>query len=243
MRRKKNYLKIACIGIALSLAVAYIAYFAGPRLLKMYVHAGIGFIHRQPIFGMKPSEVPVPLEVDEDYLAELKPYEFSDVSVSLPKEFRVVQGSEEKSYYKKRPWKTMGAVVYLLYQPPHYFVDSFPDIKQQGITDDYTFVKKTMQSDADFIHTVTDAFFVVMKSLFTPDLGNQKNLSMISFEGRGKRGFISFNLGETEYAYVCDIFDSQNNYFKIFLRDKSRKMDLKKMFTIISTIRKTGYLH
>lgn len=240
MRRRKNWLKITFIILALAGAVLYIAHFAGPKILRMYVHAGIGFIHRQPIFGMKPSDASVPLEINEEYLTELKPYKFSDVSISLPKEYRVVQGTEEKSYYKKYTKKSSGAVVYLLYQPPHYFVDSFPDIKEKGVTDDYTFVKKTMQSDADIIRNVTDAFFVVMKSLFTPDLGNQKNLCMISFEGHGKKGFISFNLGETEYAFVCDVFDSGNNYFKIFLRDKSRKMDLRKIFTIISTVRKSG---
>jgi len=150
-----------------------------------------------------------------------------------------VQGEEEKTYYKKRPWKTMGSIVYLLYQPPDYFVNSFPDIKEKGVTDDYTFVKRTMCSDADSIRTITDAFFVVMKSIFTPDLGDQKNLCMISFEGDGKKGFISFNLGKKEFAYSADIFDKDRNYFKIFLRDRSRKIDLKKVFTIISTIRKT----
>jgi hypothetical protein len=88
------------------------------------------------------------------------------------------------------------------------------------------------------IHNLTDTFFVIMKSIFTPNLGDENNLRIIPFVLGDKKGFITYNLAQTENYFDCDMIDSRGEYFKVYIKDKAAELDLEKVMTIISTVKK-----
>lgn len=220
------------------LAIAYIYKFGGPSILRLYVGSGIGNCQNQPIFCIAPGEEVLRHEVDKDYLSQLKLQKFPELELYLPKELKGVLGESSRTYYKKRPWKTGTSVAYILFEKPNYFVGLFPQLAKQGVKDDYTFVTRTMSAKFDAINNITDAFFVIMKSIFTPDLGDQKNTKIVRFISRDKRGFITYNLSASGNYFDCNILDLQQNYFKLYIKDKAAMLDLDKVLSIISTINK-----
>jgi hypothetical protein len=237
---KHKIRKFFLLTVLLSLAVVYIARFGGPQLLKFYIKTGMGSCHDQKIFCALPERSYRDPAVDESFLAELKTYTFPEMQIGLPKEVKVVMGDQTRSYYKKRPWKTRGSVAYLLYRAPGFFIGLFPQLRKSGINDDYAFVARMMQARVEDISGIDDSFFVIIKSLFTPDLGSQDEMSIISFTLGEKRGFITFNLEPQTRYFDCNFFDAKDNYFKVYIKDKQAALDLPKVFAIISTVRKPG---
>ena len=110
------------------------------------------------------------------------------------------------------------------------------------------------------ITNFTDLFFIIIKGIFTPDLGDQKGVLMTQFRMSGKRGFINYNLsgqdkialsapaalprndGHKLYAPVnyfdCNIIDDQDGFFKIYIKDAGARLDLNRVLAIISTANK-----
>jgi hypothetical protein len=128
--------------------------------------------------------------------------------------------------------------MYLLRQKPDFFVQLFPRFTRGQIENDYDFVRRTMSARVDSIKDVTDTFFVIMKTIFTPYLGDQANLVMLEFTSGNRRGFINYNLGKRDNYFDCNIIDDQEGFFKVYIRDEGARLNLKKVFTIISTLNK-----
>jgi hypothetical protein len=216
----------------------YIARFGGPAILRVYIQFGTAGIKKLAIFSCAPEEEITPPSINKKYLEELNLYRLRELEVRLPKTMKVVEGTISKTYYKKRSWRRDGSVAYLLCERPGFFVNLFPELNKQGVTDDYLFLSRTMNAKTEEIKTLSDAFFVVMKSIFTPDLGDQQNLKMVKFSWEGKRGFINYNLGSKESYYDCNLIDSEGNFLKLCIKDKSALLDLDKVLAIISSIKK-----
>ena len=158
--------------------------------------------------------------------------------VFLPKEFTVVKEKITKVYYKRKKRTSSDAIFYLLYEPPDFFINLFPELKNRGIDDDYGIIYRTMNARLSEVKTLNDAFFLIMKGLFIPDLGDQKKVKMTTFVMRDKKGFISYNLNQKGNLFDCNIFDKEKNLFKIYIKDKRAALSLEKVFTIISTVKK-----
>ncbi len=225
-------------GIAFILALAFVIKFGGPGLLRSYVEMGLGGSHKLPVFYTAPDQEVNNFSVDEAYIAGLAKYEIGGMAISIPKEFTLINEHIQKVYFKKKYAPFKGPVVYLLYEKPGFFTSLFPDIKKQGITDDYAFISRMMSAKVTDIKNITSAFFVVIKSLFTPDLGDQANLKIIKFATADRKGFIAYNLSSRANYFNCDVFDNQNNYFKVYIKDKNANLDLDKVLMITSTVKK-----
>ena len=76
-----------------------------------------------------------------------------------------------------------------------------------------------------------------MKSIFTPDVGNQRDAKMIEFRVADKHGFMTYNLSGEKNYFDCDAFNRTGGYFKVYIKDKGANLDLRKVMTIISTIK------
>ena len=225
--------------ILLAFSIIFVAKFAGPELLKLYLKSGVGDCENIPILCMAPEENITKVDIDKEYLNELLPYKFPpDMQVYLPKEFTVVKELITKVYYKRKKRASSDATFYLLYEPPDFFSNLFPQLKNRGIEDDYDIIGRTMSAKLREVKTLNDAFFIIMKGIFTPDLGDQRKVKMATFITHDKRGFINYNLGQKENLFDCNIFDKDNNFFKIYIKDKNAALDLEKVFTIISTVKK-----
>ena len=96
-----------------------------------------------------------------------------------------------------------------------------------------------MSAKINEVKTLNDAFFIIMKGIFTPDLGDQTKVKMARFVTNDKKGFINYNLSKKENFFDCNIFDEEKNFFKIYIKDRRAALDLEKVFTIISTVKKT----
>jgi|GEM_PF-378959 len=238
-KKKEFVLKIVSTVFALAASAVFVAYYAGPRLLRLYVEFGIGNCHKIPILCTMPSRTIIDPEVSKEYLSELLPYTFSKISISLPKGFTVVQETEKKVYYKRHKRLDKGSVAYLLYQPPGFFINLFPQVKRLGITDNYAFLKRTMLAHPGGIHTLNDVFFVVMKSIFIPDLGQQSHATMAEVSIGKRRGFLNYNLAKEISYFECSLVNEEGEYFKVYIKDKSATLDLNKFLNIISTMRKS----
>ena len=86
------------------------------------------------------------------------------------------------------------------------------------------------------INSVNDAFFVILKSIFTPDLGDQKTVKMIQFKSDARNYFLNYNLTGPAYFFDCTILTEEGDFFKVYIKDNFKTLDLNKVFSIISTI-------
>lgn len=233
---KKRALKYILIAVVLSSALLFVAKFGGPALLKAYVKTGIGNCWTMPLFCFVPEKEIMNPHIDKTYIQELLPYAFPGIEISIPKGFTVIKGKITKVYYKKRKFDAKSPVIYLLYQKPKFFVNLFPQVKKQGVESNYNFVTRTMTAKVQDINNITDAFFVIMKSIFTPNIGDQANIKMVKFESADNKGFITYDLSPSGNYFDCDVISSDDTFFKIYIKDKGATLDLDKVLAIISTL-------
>lgn len=219
-----------------SAAVIFVAYFGGPNILKAYIETGIGTCKKIPILCKSPTQEIKSPGIDKAYVTGLLPYKFSKLSISAPRGFAVIQELEKKLYYKKRLNRNKESVIFTFRQDPGYFTKLFPQIKRMGINDNYAFIKQLIFARTDKIANINDAFFVILKSVFTPDLGDQHKVIMASLELPDRRGFINYNLFDEKYYFECNIINKNGDFFKVYIRDVNRALELKEVIAIISTL-------
>lgn len=224
--------------ILLLVTLAYLEKFGKAPLLRTYIELGIGNCQKIPILCILPEREIINPKINKEYLAKLVPYNFPETEIYMPKGFTVIKEEIKRAYYKNKRRKHKDAAAYLLYEKPDFFIGLFPQVKKQGIKNDYTFLSRTMYACPKGINNLTDTFFVIMKTIFTPDLGDQKNAKMVKFSIGDKKGFVTYNLGSTENYFDCNIIDEQKGFFKIYIKDKEAALDLDKVLAIISTVQK-----
>jgi hypothetical protein len=222
--------------IILIIALAFIIKFAGPNLLKQYISYGIGDCRSTPILCMQPEEKTFTPQINNEYLDTLIPHTFPKMTVSVPKGFALVQELIKQPYYKKRHSGNK-AVIYLLIQEPGAFIKLYTEVKKQGINDKFEFINRLMHASLNQIKNITDAFFVIMKSVFTPDIGCQSTAKMIKFQIGDLKGFINYQLCKPDNYFDCNVFDANGNFFKVYIKDIGAFLDLNNVFAIISTLK------
>lgn len=234
---KNKTIKRISLAVFLLFAFIFVAKFARPAILKLYVTSGVGNCQKIPILCIAPETESVNYEVNKEYLAELVPYTLEEIKASCPKEFKVIKETISKTYYKKKRQQG-NSVIYLLYQKPDFFMGLFPQLKKAGIKNDTEFVSRTMHARIDSISNLTDTFFVINKSIFTPDLGDQKNTKIIKFSLNDKNGFLSYNFDASGNYFDCNMFNDKGDFFKVYIKDRAKILDLGKALAIISTVQK-----
>lgn len=233
----KRFLKYLPVAAALTAGALFVVCFAGSSFLRMYVQAGIGTCGKIPILCMSPEEEVIEASVDRRYLKELLLYEFPLMNIRLPSGFSVVQ-EEIKQEYKQEPGaQEETGIIYLLYKEPNFFPGLYPQLNKKIITGNYQFIRHTMLAKLSEIKNLTDTFFVIMKGIFTPNLGDQKKAVMFEFVMPDRKGFINYNLGEKINYFDCNVINDKDEFFKIYIRDTARKLGLEKVLTIISTVK------
>jgi len=233
MKKKKFSLTLVVI-VLLALAILFVVRFSGHAFLRMYVEAGIGSCRKIPILCMTPSENLFASKVDHEFTDSLIPYKFPGMDISMPKGFAVVKETIKKVYYKRKKRGYADKVAYILHKPPLFFVSLYPQLQKVGVKDDYEFIKRTMHANLNKVKNITDAFFVIMKGIFIPDMGDQTNVKMIEFQSEDKRGFINYNL--SRIAFDCNIIKEKGGFFKVYIKDVDASLDLDKVLAIINTI-------
>ncbi len=235
---KNKTLKNITIILALFASLIYVAKFAGPELLKLYIGYGIGDCRKVPVLCVIPSEEIVNPLVDSQYLEGLTLYNFPDLKIYLPKTFLVTKEKIKKVYYKRARRAKDEDVAFLLYEKPYFFINLFPQSKKSGVKNDYEFFRKIMYARLDQVQGLMDAFFVIVKSVFIPDLGDSKSLRMVSLSTPDLKGFIVYSLTPGGNYFDCNLFSQKDEFFKVYIKDKSAQLDLAKVLTIISNINK-----
>lgn len=230
--------KFIAIAIILLAAILFVAKFGGPSILRLYIETGVGTCEKIPILCLAPEEGMVNRDINKEYFAELVPYKFPKMEIAVPRGFNVVQEGIKKVYYKNKKSQHSGAVIYLLYEPPNFFINLFPQLKKQEISDNYEFIRRVMYANLKDTENLTDAFFVIMKGIFIPDLGKQDNVRMVQFKVADKKGFINYNLGKPDNYFDCNVIDNEGVFFKIYIKDKGAALGLDQVLSIISTISK-----
>jgi len=221
------------------LGLLFIIKFAGPQILRTYIQTGIGDCAKIPILCMIPQEEKPDFAVDKTYAQQLVPYTFPKTKISAPEGFQLVQELVKKSSFKKRGPRNGAPIIYLLHEPPNFFLNLFPQIKKSGISNNYEFWRNVMDGRESTVSNLDDAFFVIMKSIFTPDLGDQTKVKMIRFNSENRDYFINYNLNTPRGNFFdCSIFTEEGDFFKVYIKDKNAVLDLNKMFTILSTVDK-----
>jgi hypothetical protein len=233
--KKNAFAKFITITMLLLSAILFVVKFGGPSVLRLYIESSIGTCKTIPILCMAPEQK-IHADINKEYIRELLPYQFPKMGIYLPRGFNVMQQQIRKVYYKRDKYHHKGPAVYLLYKEQDFFINLFPRYKAQGITDDYEFIKRTMYANLTQIKNLSDAFFVIMKGLFTPDIGNQRDVFMAEFRIGEKRGFINYNLTKPEHYFDCNVIDSEAGFFKIYIKDINGALNLEKVLTMISTV-------
>ncbi len=228
--------KKVSIAVTVIAAVFFAAWAGGSHILRWYVSVGIGSCDTIPILCMTPQQALSGEEADPAYRSSLIQYRFPKLSIALPKGFTVVQETIKKVYYKKHRRLDKGSTVYLLYEPPGFFINLFPQVRREGIRDNYEFIRRLMYASFARIQNVRDAFFVVIKSIFIPDLGDQKEVKMVVLSLGKKRGFLNYNLAKEGNYFECNLVDEKDNFFKVYIKDKGRELDLRKVLTILNSL-------
>ncbi len=232
----KRFIKIFSRLILLIIALAFVIKFAGPNLLRQYISYGIGDCKTTPILCMQSEGKIFTPQIDNEYLNTFIPYVFPKMSVSVPKGFTLIQELIKKPYYKKRHLNNKAAI-HLLIQEPGAFIKLYPDVQKQGINDNYEFIRRVINANLGKVENITDAFFLIMKSVFTPDIGNQSIAKMIRFELGDKKGFINYTMAKPNNYFDCNVSDVSGNFFKMYIKDIGARLDLNNVFAIISTLK------
>jgi hypothetical protein len=225
--------------ISLLFAIACVAKFAGPQILRFYVESGIGNCRKLPVLCILPEKETVNLAENRKYLANLEQYIFPDIKISAPKEFTVIKERIAKAYYKKTKQPYSHNIIYLFYEKPDFFVNLFPQIKKRGIKSDEVFISRTMSAQLNEIKNITDTFFVIMKSIFAAGMGEQKNIRIVKFTATEIKGFLTYNFDASGNYFDANAFNRTGDFFKIYIIDRSKTLNLSKALAIISTVRKT----
>ncbi|MDI6606250.1 MAG: hypothetical protein QME65_03805 [Candidatus Omnitrophota bacterium] len=259
---KQKTLKRISGAVALLAALAFVIKFAGSAMLRLYIEFGVGNCRTIPIFCMAPEEkIIIPGPIDRDYIQRLIPYNFPKMTVSVPEDFSVTQERITKDYYKKKKPCYRDAAIYVLYEEPDFFINLFPQLKKRGLNNNYDFIKRTMYARIEKITNITDMFFIIMKGIFTPDLGDQRSVKMAQFRMSDRRGFINYNLSDQAkiasppqpvakaakqaprndgYAPVnyfdCNVIKDSGEFFKIYIKDPGARLNLNWVLAIISTL-------
>lgn len=234
----KKTLKVIAIIVVSVLVILFMGTLGKSAIIRAYIYTGIGNCRSIPILCKLPESNIINPEINSAYIDDCLPYVFEDLAICMPKGFTVVQAEVRKVYYKKLRRFDRGNIAYVLYRKPNYFIGLFPRVAKQGVVNDYEFISRLRYANADNINNLTDAFFVVMKSIFTPDLGDQAKVKVIQFVSRGKKGFISYNLGPKGNFFDCESVDKEGNFYKVYIKDKTGDLDLSKVFAILSTVNK-----
>ena len=222
--------------ILLIIALAFVVKFAGPNILRQYISYGIGDCKTIPILCMQPEEKIFIPQIDTQYKETLVPHEFPRMSIAAPKGFNLIQELIKKPYYKKRHSYNR-AVINLLIQEPGAFIRLYPDVQKQGVQDNYEFIRRLMYAHLEKIENLSDAFFLIMKSVFTPDIGNQNTAKMIRFQISELKGFINYSMAGPDNYFDCNVLDSAGNFYKVYIKDIGAQLDLNNVFAIISTLK------
>jgi hypothetical protein len=233
---KKKIRKIILISVFVVAGLLFIAKFSGPAMLRLYIETGVGNCRKIPVLCIVPQEEIIRREIDQAYIDSLLTYDLPEIQIRLPKGFTVIKQRITKVYYKKWRHKAKSAVVYLLYEPKDFFVRLFPQFKQYGINNDYDFISRLMHARVDEINNLTDAFFIVMKGIFIPDLADQRNVKIAKFTTPTQRGFIGYNITGKENYFNCDIV-GEDGYYKVYIKDMAGLLDLEKVVAVVSTIK------
>ena len=221
--------------LTLLLGLLFVAKFAGTRILTLYIKAGVGDCQKTPILCMTPLTQTITKEINKEFANDLIPYKFPKMTISAPRGFSLFQELIKKVYYKKGKRKNGDAIIYVLYEEPGFFIRLFPQAIKAGVTNNYEFIQQIMFADVEKIKGVNDAFFTIMKGVFIPDLGDQKNVQMIRFIIGNKKGFINYNIDKRGNFFDCNVSDQADGFFKIYIKDKRAVLDLDKVLTIISS--------
>ena len=222
--------------ILLILALAFIIKFAGPNILRQYISYGIGNCKTTPILCKQPEEKIFIPQIDTQYRETLIPHAFPKMLIAAPKGFNLIQELIKKPYYKKRH-ANHRAVIHLLIQEPEAFIKLYPDVQKQGIKDNYEFIKRLTYAHLGKVENISDAFFLIMKSVFTPDIGNQSTAKMIQFQIADLKGFINYSMSKPDNYFDCNVSDSAGNFFKVYIKDIGAQLNLNNVFAIISTLK------
>lgn len=235
---RPKILKYAYEAIVLICVLIFAVKFVSPSLLRLYIETGVGDCKKIPIFCMVPMEEIRVQDINAENTQGLIPYKFPTVNISAPDGFSVINEKFKKIYYKAGKRQEIGPTIYIFYKGPNYFVDLFPRIKKQGIDDNYKFLERTMNAQLKNIKNLTDVFFVIMKGIFIPDLGVQTKAKMATFIMGDKKGFINYNLSETDNYFDCNILNNEGGFLKVYIKDKGARLTLDRVFAIISTVEK-----
>ncbi len=233
-----KFLKRISITIMLLAALAFVVKFGGPQILRQYISVGIGNCKKIPILCVIPNDEILKPEVDKTSTKDFLTYKFPKMSVSAPKGFSVVQEMIKKYYYKKNLKQSADSIIYVLHEEKGYFIELFSDAKKLGVKDNFEFLRRTFNARPDEIKNLSDAFFVIMKSIFIPDIGDQKTAVMTQFRLGDKYGYITYNLAKEVNYFSCDMTTDTDAYFKIYIKDKGAKLTLNDLFAIITTLAK-----
>ncbi len=234
---KNKFIKYISVILFLIAGTLFVAKFASGPILRLYIETGIGSCKQIPILCQTPSEEINNPSVDKDYINMMIPYKFPDLELSLPKGYRVVKEEIKKSYHHDKRKAQEEESIYIVAKKKGFFPGLFPQLEKDGIKTNYEFYLRTINSNLNQLHNLNDAFFVIMKSIFTPDLGNQGLVKMANISINGAKGFISYNLSNSGNYFDCIIFDKKDDFFKLYIKDTGSKLDLYKIYSILSTVR------
>jgi hypothetical protein len=229
-------LKWVLVLLFLSTAAYFSLKIGGPKFLQNYVKAGVGDCASIPILCRVPEGEINVTDVDKDYIRDCIPYKFPRTAICVPKGFKVVQELIKKPYYIKRKPRNGEPIIYLLHQGPAYFCKMYPQIQKTGITSNSIFLHKVMFAQVNRINNINDAFFVIMKGIFTPDVGNQYKVKITQFKLNDLNGYIIYGINGKNNYYDCSIINKDDDFFKVYIKDIRGELDLDKVFAIISTI-------
>jgi hypothetical protein len=221
-----------------ALCLLFLATFGKSAILRTYIEIGVGNCKKIPVLCMAPEKAVVKCNANEKYFRELIVYSSPKIKMGVPAGFTVVEEKIRKVFYKKKKRLDSGSLIYLLYQEPDFFINLFPQLKKSGIKGDYEFISRTMNAKIADIKTLTDAFFVIMKGIFIPDLGDQRRIKMEQFKIGEKKVFINYTLANPGNYFDCNVIDENYGFFKVYIKDKEGRMNLEEALTIISTLEK-----
>lgn len=237
MKLRFRLLKYFLTAVILSLALFYVVKNAGPATIRLYIESGIGNCKEIPIMCSAPEDKFYQAKIDQDFVAMLHEYNLDQIHIHTPDGFKLVKQKIVIRYYKKKKDRSNGSTIYIVQKPVDFFVTLFADVTKNDVKNDYDFVSRVMNARINKINNLKDAFYVIMKGIFTPDLGDQASIKIVKVKAGTMNGFVSYNYEPHANYFDCNLLEKSGGYYKVYIKDKAKKLDLDKVVAMISTLR------
>jgi hypothetical protein len=236
MRNEMIKHKKIIVSIFIVLIICILVILATPYIGKIYLLRKLGDYTAYNLVPKGIKELPL---IDKLYLETLKKYDFETISISIPSEYDFIRKSKGNIVFRKVKGGKKIGLIYINQLDIISLLDSNPELevscRKMEITTNHEFYKKILYLSKDNFSRKEHLVFLVYKKFILSTISDRSDL--YEYKQGGFKGFFASWGDESNARYNFWIFDDKDNAFEMTFLEIGLRDSLKKVSTILSTLK------